>query len=59
MIDVGPDGHPANIRVAHGVGLGLDERAIDAVSHWRFSPAVAGDGPVVAPALVEVGFHLL
>lgn len=59
MIDVELDGHPANIRVVHGLGLGLDERAIDAVSHWRFSPAVSGDRPVVAPALVEVGFHLL
>jgi TonB family protein len=59
LIDVGLDGHPANIRVVHGLGLGLDERAIDAVSHWRFSPAVSGDRPVVAPALVEVGFHLL
>lgn len=59
LIDVGLDGRPANIRVLHGAGLGLDERAIDAVSRWRFSPALAGDRPVVAPALVEVGFHLL
>jgi len=59
MIDVGLDGRPANIRVVQGAGLGLDERAIEAVSRWRFSPAVAGDRTVVAPALVEVGFHLL
>jgi len=59
LIDVGLDGRPANIRVVTGAGFGLDERAIDAVSRWRFSPAVAGDRPVVAPALVEVGFHLL
>jgi TonB family protein len=59
LIDVGLDGRPANIRVVQGAGLGLDERAIDAVTHWRFSPAVAGDRPVVAPALIEVGFHLL
>jgi protein TonB len=59
LIDVGLDGRPANIRVVQGAGLGLDERAVDAVSRWRFRPAVAGDRPVVAPALVEVGFHLL
>ncbi|MCU1336325.1 MAG: TonB family protein [Bryobacterales bacterium] len=59
LIDVGLDGRPTNIRVTQGVGLGLDERAVDAVTHWRFSPAVAGDRPVVAPALIEVGFHLL
>lgn len=59
LIDVGLDGRAANIRVVHGAGLGLDERAIEAVGRWRFRPAVAGDRPVVAPALVEVGFHLL
>jgi len=59
LIDVGLDGRPVNIRVVQGAGLGLDERAIEAVSRWRFRPAVAGDRAVVAPALVEVGFHLL
>jgi periplasmic protein TonB len=58
-IDIGLDGHPANIRVVRGAGLGLNERAIEAVRKWIFRPALAGDRPVVAPAVVEVGFHLL
>ena len=59
MIDVDTSGRPINIRVTQGVGLGLDERAIAAVQGWRFRPALAGDKPVVAPAVVEVAFHLL
>ena len=58
-IDVGLDGRPTNIRVVQPMGMGLDENAIEAVKRWRFRPALIGDRPVVAPALVEVGFHLL
>ncbi len=58
-IDVGLDGRPTNIRVVQPMGMGLDEAAIEAVKRWRFRPALIGDRPVVAPALVEVGFHLL
>jgi TonB family protein len=58
-IDVDANGRPSNIRVVRSVGLGLDERAINAVEKWRFRPALSGDRPVAAPALVEVSFHLL
>jgi TonB family protein len=58
-IDVALDGRPTNIRVVQPIGMGLDENAIEAVKRWRFRPALIGDKPVVAPALVEVGFHLL
>jgi len=58
-IEVGLDGRPFNIRVVQSLGMGLDENAIEAVKRWRFRPALIGDRPVVAPALVEVGFHLL
>lgn len=58
-IDVSLDGRAINIRVLEGIGLGLDEAAIDAVKRWRFSPAMSGTQPVVAPAIVEVAFHLL
>jgi TonB family protein len=58
-IDIGLDGVPTNIQVISGVGLGLDERAVEAIRQWRFEPAEAGGRPVVAPALIEVGFRLL
>jgi len=36
---VAADGHAAQIHVARGVGYGLDERAVESVRGWRFSPA--------------------
>ena len=58
-IQVDPNGMPSHIRVVRSVGLGLDERAIQAVSKWKFRPAMSGDHEVAAPATVEVSFHLL
>ncbi len=58
-IDVDANGVPANMRVVRAVGLGLDERALQAVAKWKFRPAMSGDHAVTAPALVEVSFHLL
>jgi TonB family protein len=58
-IEVSLDGRATGIRVVRSAGLGLDERAIEAVRRWRFVPAFSGDHAVVASAVVEVGFHLL
>jgi TonB family protein len=58
-IDVDVNGRVANIRVVKSLGLGLDERATEAVLKWRFRPAMAGGKPVTAPAQVRVTFHLL
>jgi TonB family protein len=58
-IDVDVNGKVANIRVVKSLGLGLDEKAKEAVLKWRFRPAMAGGRPVVAPAEVTVTFHLL
>ena len=58
-IDIDTNGRARNIRVAHQLGLGLDEKAVEAVSEWRFRPAYLDGKPVVASAVVEVNFHLL
>jgi len=58
-LEVDTTGRPINIRVVKGLGMGLDERAVTAVSHWKFRPALAGNRAVVAPALANVSFHLL
>jgi periplasmic protein TonB len=52
-------GNPTNLRVISGLGMGLNERAIEAVRGWKFEPAFGKDGkPVAAKIAVEVDFHL-
>ena len=58
-IEVGPDGRAHAIRVASGLGLGLDEKAIEAVLQWKFRPATRNGRPVTASATIEVNFRLL
>jgi TonB family protein len=55
---VGSDGLPRDIRVVRTLGLGLDEKAIEAVRKWRFEPAKKDGKPVAALVSVEVDFHL-
>jgi protein TonB len=51
-------GNPANLRVIRGLGMGLDERAIEAVKNWKFEPALKDGKPVPSKIAVEVDFHL-
>ncbi len=55
---VGTDGRPTNIRVQSSLGMGLDEKAIEAVKNWRFEPAMKDGHPVRVEIAVEVDFHL-
>jgi TonB family protein len=36
--EVGADGSPQSVQTIRGLGMGLDERAEDAVKQWRFDP---------------------
>jgi len=47
------DGSVGNVHLLHGLGLGLDERAIDAVRQWQFTPAERRG--VSVDVIVEVG----
>jgi periplasmic protein TonB len=58
MLVVGTDGRPTNIRVASSLGMGLDEKAIEAVKNWRFEPSQKDGHPVRVEIAVEVEFHL-
>lgn len=52
-------GLPTNFKVVRPLGLGLDEKAIEAVQKWRFLPGKKDGHPVAVLATVEVNFRLL
>ena len=58
ILVVGTDGRAHEIHVGQSLGMGLDEKAIEAVNRWRFRPATLGGEPVASRILVEVDFHL-
>jgi TonB family protein len=55
---VGPDGRPRDIRVQRSLGMGLDEKAIEAVQKWKFTPAIKDGQPVAVQVNIEVSFRL-
>ena len=57
--EVDTNGRLRNIRVTRGLGLGLEEKAVEAVKQWRFRPSTRDGRPAVAAAAIEVNFHLL
>jgi TonB family protein len=58
LVVVGPDGLTHDLRVQSSLGMGLDEKALEAVRTWRFLPAMLNGRPVAAQIAVEVDFHL-
>jgi periplasmic protein TonB len=55
---VDAQGQPRNIRLQRSLGMGLDEKAMAAVSKWRFQPATLDGKPVATQINVEVTFRL-
>lgn len=55
---VDPNGRARDIRVQRSLGLGLDEKAIEAVRTWRFEPARKDGQPVPVAVNIEVNFSL-
>jgi TonB family protein len=55
---VDAQGYPQNPRVVRALGMGLDEKAIEAVRKYRFKPALMDGRPVAVMINVEVNFHL-
>ena len=54
---VDKDGKPSHIRVVRGAGMGLDEKAVEAVRQYRFKPATLDGQPVTVDMYVDVSFH--
>jgi periplasmic protein TonB len=55
---VGTDGLPSHVHVIRGVGMGLDEKAIEAVRQYRFKPAMENGKPVLVELNIEVNFQI-
>jgi periplasmic protein TonB len=55
---VDAQGNPQNPRVVRALGMGLDEKALEAVRKYRFRPAMKGNTPVPVMISVEVNFRL-
>jgi TonB family protein len=58
MATVSAGGKVADVRVVSSAGMGLDEKAIEAVRRWKFKPATKDGKPVAVQVAVEVAFHL-
>jgi TonB family protein len=56
---VDPEGKARDIRVVKSLGMGLDEKAIEAVEKWKFKPGMKAGQAVPVRAQIEVNFRLL
>jgi TonB family protein len=57
-VTIDDTGAVTDLRVSHSVGLGLDEKAIEAVKQWKFKPGMKDGKPVAMQARVDVSFRL-
>jgi TonB family protein len=59
FVVIGPDGSVLDTWVSKGLGMGLDEKAMESVRKWKFKPATSGGNPVNFIAPIEINFRLL
>jgi TonB family protein len=55
---VGIDGRPSNVVVTKKLGMGLDERVVETVSHWKFEPGHRNGRPVISHLTMNLQFKL-
>lgn len=51
-------GNATRVHVVRGLGMGLDEKAVEAVRQFRFKPAMENGKPVRVEVNVEVNFQI-
>ncbi len=56
---VDESGNPSHIRVVRPIGMGLDEKAIEAVRQYKFKPAMKDGKPVKVDLYIDVNFQIL
>jgi len=57
-LSVDKTGQVRNVRIVRPLGMGLDQKAVEAVSTWQFRPATKEGEPIDMHINVEVDFHL-
>ncbi len=57
--EVNQSGGVQNIKILRALGLGLDEKAIEAVKQWKFRPGLKAGKVVTVAVMIEVFFRLL
>ena len=55
---VDSEGNPQNVRLVNHLGMGLDQKAIEAVKQYRFRPAMYQGHSVAVQIVIDVDFHL-
>jgi TonB family protein len=55
---IGTDGLAHDITVVKGVGDGLDEKAMEALTKWHFQPGSLNGQAVAVRAVIEINFRL-
>jgi TonB family protein len=55
---VDAQGNPQHVHVVRQLGMGLDEKAIEAVKQYKFKPAMMQGHPVPVEINIEVNFQL-
>src|SRR6478609_680940 len=58
LVTIGTDGRAKNLTVVRSLGMGLDQKALDAVRTWRFDPAKKDGRPVAVQMNIIVNLHL-
>jgi TonB family protein len=59
QIVIDPSGIATDIQLLKGVGFGLDEKAVEAITQWQFQPGTKNGVPVAVQAQIEVNFRLM
>jgi TonB family protein len=57
-IIVDTHGNPQNPRVVQRLGMGLDEKAIEAIRRYKFKPGTKDGKPVPVLITIEVDFRM-
>ena len=58
LATIGADGRTRDLLVVRSLGMGLDEKALEAVRTWRFEPGRKDGRPVAVQMNIVVSFHL-